>query len=153
MKHPLAPRIVHLRIGQLTVDATAMEGLNPAQFSVQLQAALALQLSSPGASDAKAGSGSPSLAQHIAVQVASRIQPQLPTATPGGPMALLDSKLQATGARDGPGNWPPGTQWAFHAAVRAREGPSSGMAGWHSARSPTNDHGRHTTLGRMSDGK
>ncbi len=88
MKHPLAPRIVHLRIGQLTVDATAMEGLNPAQFSVQLQAALALQLSSPGASDAKAGSGSPSLAQHIAVQVASRIQPQLPTATPGGPHGL-----------------------------------------------------------------
>jgi hypothetical protein len=88
MNRPLAPRIVHLRIGQLTVDATAMEGLNPAQFSVQLQAALALQLSSPGASDEKAGSGAPSLAQHIAVQVASRIKPQLPTNTPGASHGL-----------------------------------------------------------------
>lgn len=89
MNGPLAPRIVHLRIGQLTVDSASMEGLNPAQFSVQLQAALTLQLSSPGASDARAGSGSAGLAQQIAVQVANRIKPQLPTDTPGASHGLV----------------------------------------------------------------
>jgi hypothetical protein len=77
------PSTLQLRIGRLTIDAAAMEGLSRRQVREQLVArlpgALARQFSGQTTPE-----GAPGLADHVASTVAPQVRARLPAPGAGG---------------------------------------------------------------------